>query len=339
MSDFLLSLVALLTFILAFLFASPNTYPQGLAGQLFCYIIRSKFAIYMLNAVSVATIAAISIERYIAVLRPLNYKKVCTVARIKWVIVAIWLMQPILTSDYILSVSFHSSKNKTNKKVARCLLAKYHYLPQSNHFPRVNHLLLAVTLTLSMIRFLLPLLITTYSYLKIGQNSHLHNEALYHRHRTYSSTSIAIRRLTRMASVATVILLLCWIPREIYILLSRVIAISHSQIVDNITTTLVLLKCCLNPFLYAITNKTYRRAVLRLILKRLYRRENHHRPATVHISERNIFQTSTSLDQSKGIISNSTTLSTLAGSVISGGNHLDINTLPTGLRRCAWVAH
>ena len=320
-SDFLLSLTILITSSLTFHFVLSKTYPHGFAGLFFCHLIHSKFVIYMLNAVSVATIAAISIERYVAVVRPLDYKKIFTAVRIKWIIVIIWLLQPVLTCDYILSVTYDDyGGNKTGTTLAGCLppICRHHSL--AKYSSRVNYLPLAIAVSLAMIRFLLPLLVTIFSYIKIGYESKLQNETFYNRQRSYSSTIIAIRRLTRMASVATLILLLCWIPREIYVLLSHIQAIPYSHLIDSITTILVLLKCCLNPFLYAITNKTYRRAVIRLLLRQPSRRESQLTPRPLHIINRNITltKTTTKIYQSKSILSNSVTTSTLNGSINGG---------------------
>lgn len=341
-TDFLLSLIILITSSLTCHFISTNTYPSGLAGLFFCLIIHSKFIIYMLNAVSVATIATISIERYIAVLRPLDYKKIFTAVRIKWIIVIVWLLQPVLTCDYILSVTYGDHiVNNTDAMLTKCssVMCRHHSLVKDSS--SVNYLPLAIIISLAMIRFLLPLLITTFSYVRIGYNSRFQNETFYHRQRTYSSTIIAIRRLTRMASVATVILLLCWIPREIFVLLNHISAIRYSHLIDSITTILVLLKCCLNPFLYAITNKTYRRAVIRLLLRQSSRRESHLRPRPLHIIDRNIslVKTTNKIHKSKSILSNSATTSTLTGSVINGWNQSTNNTLPNGRRRSAWEPH
>lgn len=225
-------------------------YPANfVAGSLFCSLIDSNALFFACGFISVYTIAIISVERWCAVARPFTYKRLFTQSRTRFIIVCIWFFVPLTIIDGIIQKHYDARLD-----------------PPCRWFSLFgDDIVLAniVFMVLESIRVFLPALITIVSFADVSRRMSKRNSVKLNC--TNSTRVVVMRRFTIMLGMAAIALIICWLPNEIYFTLVQLRLTSYQPTVHAITKTLIVTNCCINPIIYAATNVTYRRGMVRLL--------------------------------------------------------------------------
>ena len=247
-SDFLSGILIFIT--PGYIFpADTYPYPTNIvAGSLFCSLIDSNSLFFACGFISVYTIAVISIERWCAVSRPFIYKRLFTQNRTRLIIICIWFFVPFTAFDGVVQKQFD----------ARLFPPCRWFSIYGDDVALAN----VVFMILESIRVFLPAIVTIVSFADVARRIFKRNSVKLNC--TNSSRALIMRRFTIMLGIAAIALIICWLPNEIYFTLVQLRITSYQPTVHAITKTLIVTNCCVNPIIYAATNATYRRGMVRL---------------------------------------------------------------------------
>ena len=213
--------------------------PPGGFGQFFCRIMFSQYLVFTLGIVSVYTVTCMAIDRWLAVARPTKYKTILTKPRVNICVVCIWALSVLLNTPHLLEMK--ATTGPDNK-------------------PQCEWIVLTRGTTRRVVaifefsgKFFLPLLTATATILSL--NNHVKSSpALFQTNRGKAGL-----RLLRMCMLTAIVLGVCWFPNQLYYMLFKYDITELDTPMHHFTVVLCMLNSCLNPLIYCISNKTYRR--------------------------------------------------------------------------------
>ncbi|XP_032217805.2 QRFP-like peptide receptor [Nematostella vectensis] len=240
----------------------PQSFPRltGIGGKVFCRLVFSTYCIFVLGKASNATIMCIAIERWYAVVMPTKYKAKFGRRRIYGYIGLIWLSASI-TEIFELFITKLGSDG-------RCRwVTPFYGVTLENAF-----VVLHITIT-----FYIPSVVTWASFghiwIRLRQDPmRVYRDALRNfpgnSYYTVLSQSIhrnrTMQRVVRMCALAALFLTVCWLPIETFWILKKYQIVILTQDYYMGFSMLAFFSACVNPMLYCLANRTYRREVFRL---------------------------------------------------------------------------
>ena len=225
--------------------------PGGVLGEIFCRVLFSQYLVFTLGIVSVYTVAFLALERWFAVARPTTYKSTCTRRRVLVSVVLVWFVSVLLNTPHLLEIKRNTDKDGRNtcqwfslisSKAGRKTVALFEFL----------------------FKYFIPLFLTFATFFSL---------------RLITQTSMALsqtnqgksgKRLLRMSIITAAVLGMCWFPNQLYYLLFKY-EVKNTQLgtpVHYFTVTLCMLNSCVNPWIYCVTNKSYRRQFAKVLFPR-----------------------------------------------------------------------
>lgn len=223
-------------------------YPRGTAGLLFCHLIDTRFLIFMMGKASVLLVMCLAIERWFSSVKPLQYRIRFTSKRLAVYIISIW----ISTCVFQLYRLFRKIPGEDG-----CRWAKNPFGPRS---------LRALIISYVSVTFILPNVVTWASFLHIWlsvRKSPAMNTA---------SGNQARGRLLRMCVLTALFLTLCWFPDQLNYVLSLFDVTSLESPISNYFLVLALSNSWVNPWIYCLTNKAFRKEFRSLFTFRIFNR-------------------------------------------------------------------
>lgn len=110
-------------------------------------------------------------------------------------------------------------------------------------------------------KYFLPVFITCATFISLMLTVKKPN-SLFLRHRGNAGV-----RLLRMCTFTAFVLAFCWFPNQLYYLLFK-FHVTHLNVPGHhVTVVLCMFNSCVNPWVYCVTNKTYRRKFFSLFRK------------------------------------------------------------------------
>ncbi|KAL9950275.1 hypothetical protein ACROYT_G042752 [Oculina patagonica] len=215
------------------------TVPPGGFGQFFCRMIFSQYLVFTLGIVSVYTVTCMAMDRWLAVARPTKYKTILTKPRVNICVLCIWVLSVLLNTPHLFEMK--ATTGPDNK--AEC---EWVVLTQGTT-RRV------VAILEFCGKFFLPLLTTTVTMVSL--NNHVKSSpALFQTNRGKAGL-----RLLRMCMLTAIVLGVCWFPNQLYYMLFKYDITQLDTPMHHFTGVLCMFNSCVNPLIYCISNKTYRR--------------------------------------------------------------------------------
>ena len=89
-----------------------------------------------------------------------------------------------------------------------------------------------------------------------------------------------LKRVTRVACVASVIVIVCWLPEQLYYCLFQMDLVEYGIPVAYGLVILAFMNRMMNPFLYSFSNRQYRKDFKAILCCKIRRRD-----ARVHLEE------------------------------------------------------
>lgn len=178
------------------IFREPIKIPKSpIFGVLYCKGLWSRWLLFAFGAVSVYTALALTVERWTAICRPFKYK-----ARFasKWLvgyIAVVWAVGLTLSSVGSNLVTYHAASS--NFTSPRCMVAP---LVESNLDRVVS--VIAVSL-----KFFVPSVVILVLYAVAIMKVEGSNQR--------NPRSNAIKNVSKMAAVASLALIFCWLPNQV----------------------------------------------------------------------------------------------------------------------------
>ncbi|XP_038070618.1 beta-2 adrenergic receptor-like [Patiria miniata] len=230
-----------------------------------CKVWLSEYVIWALGTSSTCNLVYLTIERYVAVFHPFYYRSKFTLRKARLICVIPWFVGPIHELGWGLT------NHVTN---GTC----------TSQWPSVQ-MGLAIGFLSLIDHYVIPLCIMAFVYSRIICK-------LRHARRKADAdmpSSGARRRLVRQASRNVIITtflvsltyLVCWGPNEImYFYVNMGGVVDRSGVFYRFTVVMALVNMCVNPFIYAMCYKDFRRG-LWLCLRRGHA-HNAHSPSHSH---------------------------------------------------------
>lgn len=216
-------------------------------SELLCRTVWSGWTTFTLSDASIYICLVLTYKRWCAVVKPLTYRVNFSKKRLVGMSVAIWLIALLSTSPRLFEVSYDVSSPdnlccswKTISGTKRTFMA--------------------------LIQLILNIAIP--SGVMIGIYLHMLFKTRIRKNRVLPSDRALRTRQgrTRMARIALLAMLSCWMPYQVLHLLS-IFGITDMRFSTyHWTTALVFFSSCINPFIYGVTNHTYRRGYFEIAL-------------------------------------------------------------------------
>ena len=215
---------------------------HGLAGELFCLVLGSRYALFTFARVSILQVTCLAIERWYSVFRPISYKHHFTRTRLHLYILAIWPCTCLLQTN-----KFFEWKLSPGK----CSSVKAMYGVHGTQ---------AIIITNSLVGFYIPCVIAWASFAHIAVLFKTSPMV-----RCYSERRRAQQKaLLRMCAVTSIVLTLCWLPAQTIYILSPFGITKIGSPLHRTGGILAMSNSCVNPLIYWVTNKEYRDGLFQL---------------------------------------------------------------------------
>ncbi|KAJ8024445.1 Somatostatin receptor type 4 [Holothuria leucospilota] len=232
----------------------PQTWPVLWRSDGQCALHR--FGRFLTNAVTVYIMIAISVDRYIAMVRPFAYKTECTPKRTKYVLVAIWLLCALLSvpaaikfkTKFTLLDSFPDSSGDA------C------FLDQSVPI----WLRASLRLYLSFAFTLIPAMITGLVYTVLVLHVWRHNRKFSATIRSSKeSSSLNQWKIAKVLLAVYLGFMFCYVP---YLIFHFSISFHFDvpNVFANISILLPYANSCVNPIIYMLWSESFRCNLLSL---------------------------------------------------------------------------
>lgn len=224
----------------------PSGYPSG---PIFCRLVDSFYIFFSLGNLSVMLVMLISMERWTAIARATKYRKWFAAGRVKAFIAIIFVIVSVLNLDNLLGKVYDP------KVFPPCQWRSIFLKPSQN---------LTLFIVFETLRLFLPVAIIILCYLDIAKRT-ICSSKVSGLTIEQSVKHTARRRVTVMCFVSSFVLVACWLPNEIYFTLMNFRAIPYSFVIHGVTKTLIIFNSCANPFIYTVTNRSYRRRIIQFL--------------------------------------------------------------------------
>ena len=219
--------------------------PENLAGDVFCHIISSQYFVFTCSKISVAIVMLLAIDRWYAMARPIKYK----VTFKRWKVIL-----------YITSVSIVCCALNWQALIGKKLIMDKGQ-PLCIKVTLIENQLVSQIYTVAhaALTFLFPVVISMFTFL------HLYRvmRRLHYRH-AKSSRPKSLNSVLRMCTITGLLLALCWIPNQLFYVLSKFNITQFDTTFHHATVVLAMLNSCLNPWIYGATNRNYRNRFTRI---------------------------------------------------------------------------
>ncbi|RDD42807.1 Growth hormone secretagogue receptor type 1 [Trichoplax sp. H2] len=233
--------------------AETYPYPKNpSACEAFCRIIASEYLLFYFGFGSVITVTAIAVERWIAIAKPLSYRKIMTTKRVKIFISILWVFCLFISVDVMIQIKYESNNT----------------IPCQRYDFATRQPGTTIFLLLEVVRLFFPVLLTLVCYADIARRILCPSKV-----NTLNLTSNRVigirykskRKVTIMSATAALAFISCWLPNEIYFSLTALNQTIYDQTTIRITKSLIILSSCLSPFIYSATNEEYRKGLRSLL--------------------------------------------------------------------------
>ncbi|KAM6169363.1 putative G-protein coupled receptor 21 [Rhynchocyon petersi] len=212
------------------------------------------FVVSVLKSVSMASLACISIDRYIAITKPLTYNTLITPWRLRLCIFLIWLYSTLV----FLPAFFHWGKPGYHGDVFRWCAESWHTSPY-------------FTLFIVMMLYAPAALIVCFTYFNIFRICRQHTKEINERQARFGSQSGKAEEMQscpdkRYAMVLfriTSVFYILWLPYIIYFLLESLTDYSN-RFASFLTTWLAISNSFCNCVIYSLSNSVFQRGLKHL---------------------------------------------------------------------------
>ncbi|XP_038052820.1 trace amine-associated receptor 6-like [Patiria miniata] len=231
--------------------------PTGIIGrELFCRVLISEYLAWALSYASAYNLCAVTIERYVAIMHPLQYKRKLTATRMKYLIALIWVISFLFSSPFIFTIE------TSNNPEHPCFESKYPH----HEFP------ILLNVFSFFMGYLLPIALMSWAYYKIQITLKRQAKVLnlqYARAAAYDLV-LARHRLVRTLLIVLGSLIILLTPSSTAILLC--LHPIHKALIsfcDSHTYGYILAVCdffyyfnsVINPIIYELKYKKFRQGV------------------------------------------------------------------------------
>nr|QPB70564.1 putative tachykinin-related peptide receptor II variant 3 [Homarus americanus] len=229
-------------------------------GAVYCTI--SNFMANVTISASVFTLMAISFDRYIAIVKPLEPRMSKTSARV--FILVIWSSSMVLSLPCLLYSTTVSFTYKDDEVRRGCILRWPDGQTSSSQHEHIYNIVFFIT------TYLLPMLVMLVCYFLIGRE--LWGSRSIGELTDRQAASIrSKRRVVKMFIIIVTMFGLCWLPQQAFFLYtfhnSQILDTAHIQHIYLAFYWLAMANAMINPVIYYWMNARFRSYIKEVVLK------------------------------------------------------------------------
>lgn len=228
----------------------PALTSKNVGSAMFCYIIGNQYLVFTLGIVSLYTVTLLAVERWCAVFRPFEHRTTFRIHKVRQYLIIIWIASFATNSTHILETKYFLNNVNTTE---RCVFQGI-----ASREARV-----VIGVVEIFLKFLIPFLILVVSF------THLYRfmkDSLVVA-TTHPSNCIALTRVTHMAAATSLVMVLCWFPNQLVYLLFKLDVVQLNTPFHKATVIVCMFNSCLNPCIFLLSNKLYRKKAKELLPK------------------------------------------------------------------------
>ncbi|XP_033641662.1 mu-type opioid receptor-like [Asterias rubens] len=243
-------------------FAHMGVVPDSFLGRLYCHVWWSEWPQYGMFVASTWNLVAISVERYLAICRPVWYRNVFTPRRLKLVMMTAWMMGWV-EAAHLLVVCFYDSE------VLGCNVSWF-----SSEIQAVA----GVLVFLHELVVPMSIMVLCYSLIiwKLRQRAQAHGRD--NNTSAQETFSKANRNVTQTVVLVTIFFFICWSPTETNYLLFNLSVYQpvnlYEDIFYRVTGGIVVINLCINPLIYCFTYERFQKQLKEMVGRRTRRVED-----------------------------------------------------------------
>ncbi|KAJ3607698.1 hypothetical protein NHX12_024749 [Muraenolepis orangiensis] len=222
--------------------ATIYTMDEWVFGPVFCKVVH--FIIFLTMYASVFTLAAVSLDRYLAICYPLQSREMRTPKNALASVCLVWLLALLFSGPYL---SYYHQVDLGGVRLC---------VPVWEPAPRM-----AMDLCTFVFGYLVPLAVLSLTYARTVR--HLWT-GVDPQVKEASGSRRAKRRVTKMMVAVAALFCLCWLPHHLLMLCMWFgpFPLNHTTYALRILSHLVAYaNSCLNPVVYALVSKHFRKGL------------------------------------------------------------------------------
>lgn len=226
---------------------------RGIAGWIYCKVVWSHFIPFSLGITSVYTCLMLTFDRWLAVAKPLSYKKY---EQSRLVVFLTVLFPWIAGMCFEITAPLNAAQSQANGTIL-CYWKRQDYSSKT--------VFLAVFTFTGMILVPAILMVAAYSliivHMKRSQNRVNVLRGSSDVNRRSTSTVLSLKRVTITACIASTVVIVSWFPDQVYYALSQVHLTELGTTAHFAVKVLAFANSCFNPVIYCFSNRAYRNGI------------------------------------------------------------------------------
>ncbi|XP_038048245.1 somatostatin receptor type 1-like [Patiria miniata] len=234
-----------------------NFVPASTLGrELFCRLVTSQSLIWAFSNAGANNLCVVTLERYIAIVHPLQYARRVTATKMKTLVALLWMLSVLLSLPFIFTISASDDPDKACSDIT---------------YP---HPAFPVLLGVVMVSFtyILPVILMSLAYYKIQVTLKRQAKALNLQRAKAAAYDLVIARqhVISMLTIVLGTLIIFWTPDSICVILC-LHPTSDSTLdfcdtesfkyISGITSFLLYLNSVVNPIIYELKYKKFRKGL------------------------------------------------------------------------------
>lgn len=210
----------------------PPTPKDDIAGEVFCRTIWSAWIVFCLGYISIYTCLVLTIERWLAVVKPFFYITI----KPKHTILAlllVWLLGPAVNTTTLFRAKYLAAKQQCTWTTLAV---------GNDELPWMDFSLQSIIPFITMVFLYSHIYYTMKRLPKIS-----------------SHRGIQLKKITIVALAASSALVVGWLPGRITFMLTKFGILDANGVINVSCVMITFLNSCVNPFLYGVYSAQFRR--------------------------------------------------------------------------------
>lgn len=256
--DILIAVTMAITYVIVLNDVITFSFGNQRLGDFLCRVLWSRWLLYCLFALSVYICLLLTVERWYAVVRPLNYQGSSSKRRVIVSLGVATVFALIFTCTFPMEVSYLTGLPGQPMACVWKPINGY----SSGVWGVFQFIGLLLIPTLGMMGLLCHIIHKT--QVTIVPMNDLRNRR--HSNIVTQTVHTTQRTVTKMIAAASIFMILCWAPNQVYFLLSKFGILKLDSTIHHYLEALTFFNSCVNPAIYGVTSQTFRKGYWEVLL-------------------------------------------------------------------------